>query len=90
MNVLYAFLILFFSYYYSGNKTVGKMGSINTVVNNQVNWLNTSLNTIYNYCNFPVFAVLHKGPAVGISEFYDHVSPKLKTLHSWEFFSCAM
>lgn len=39
MNVLCAFLILFFSYYYSGNKTAGKMDFIFIVVNNQVNWL---------------------------------------------------
>lgn len=90
MNVLCAFLILFFSYYYSGNKTAGKMDFIFTVVNNQVNWLNTSLNIICIYCNFPVSTVLHKDPAVGISEFYAHLRPKLKILHSWEFFSCAM
>lgn len=45
------------------------MGSINTILNNQVNHLNIFLNIIYNYSNFPVFAVLRRGPTIEINTF---------------------
>lgn len=50
----------------------GKFGYINAIENTQVNWLNTLKNVICNYCDFLVLAVLHKGPPLGISEFYGH------------------